>query len=560
MSITIILLALFIGAIGFIIVAARRMQGHRLTGPMFRRAFQYVLLYILVILVSNGAADLLARAVGAPPAFDDAFVLAQAVTAVVIGLPTTILLTWWIVRNQRADPAERESLLYQAYLTAAALTGMIMTAGQLAQILTTALGRQSFDGNAIGHFVSWLLVWAIHWQLIRRTLTGTEAIAHLLLGSTVGLVLGATGLANLLATALDMLTGQQIIVGTYVPLGAAAGLVIAGGLVWVIYWLGGGHQATRGTAWHTYVLLLGVGGGLITALVGAQSLAWRALVTALGDPEVFVNWFDWHEAIGALVVGIMIWWYHRGLLNWHVLTPVRRIYQYIVAGIGVIAAAAGAGLVVVALIDALTPASLFQDPINSLLGGITLLLVSAPVWWTHWRHVQRAAVQHPEIELTAVVRRIYLIVLVGAAAVVVVIALIAAVADLIADGMQGRLGLASLYAVRTEIGYLTAGIVIITYHVAVLRQDAHHTPPPTPVTSPAGTVYLVGPLNPGLVATIRTTYQRPVHFLASNTGETWHADAVLAQLDEHAESGDLLIIAREHGVETQPIDDVRYLQ
>ena len=157
MSITILLLALLIGAIGFIVVAARRMQGQSLTGQMFRRAFQYVLLYAMVLAVANGAADLLARAFGSTPDFDEPLLFAQSVTAVVIGLPITALLIWWVMRAHRKDPEERESLIYQAYLTAASLTGAAMTAAKLSESLTRALGTQSFDGDAVAH----LIIWAI---------------------------------------------------------------------------------------------------------------------------------------------------------------------------------------------------------------------------------------------------------------------------------------------------------------------------------------------------------------------------------------------------------------
>lgn len=564
MTVTILALALLVGAIGFIIVATRRMQGRRLTGPMFRRAFQYVVLYALIIVVANGAADLLARAFGAPPAFDDAGVLAQSVTAVVIGLPIAALILWWLIRAHRKDPDERDSLIYQAYLSAAALTGAAMTAAKLSETLTTALGAQVFDGAAVGHLIIWVIVWSVHWRIIRRTLTQANSVAHLLLGSTIGLVLAVTGLIDLLATSLEMLTGTQILVGTFVPLGSAVGLFISGMLLWVVYWLASASKLPRGTLWHAYVLLFGVAGGLITALVGAQALVWRGMVNLLGDPGPFVTWFEWPRALAALVIGAMAWWYHRNLLDWTEETPVRGMYSYLVSGIGAVAAAAGVGLLAVSLVDAITPAQLFHEPLNTLLGAITLLVVGAALWWSHWRSVQRAAARAPETELTAVPRRIYLVILIGAASVAVVIALIAAVANIIADLMENQLALTTLYDIRTEIGYLTAGLVLIAYHAAVLRQDSRVMPgvdaSAPSVTKPmVGTLYLVGPLHPTLVATLHQRFDRPVQFLASDTAEAWNTDAVLAQVQAHDAGADLLLIARDHGLEARPIDEIRTL-
>ena len=566
MSITILLLALLIGAIGFIVVAARRMQGQSLTGQMFRRAFQYVLLYAMVLAVANGAADLLARAFGSTPDFDEPLLFAQSVTAVVIGLPITALLIWWVMRAHRKDPEERESLIYQAYLTAASLTGAAMTAAKLSESLTRALGTQSFDGDAVAHMIIWAIMWTIHWRVIQRTLAQADAVAHLLLGSTIGLVLAAGGLIDLLATSLEMLTGTQILVGSFVPLGSAAGLFVSGALLWIVYWLISASKLPRGTTWHAYVLLLGVAGGLTTALVGAQALLWRGLVHLLGDPGPFVTWFEWPQALAALIIGAMIWWYHRDLLDAATHTPLHRVYQYLVSGIGAIAAAAGAGLLVVALVDSITPAQLSHEPINTLLQGLTLIIVGAPLWWSHWRLVQRAAAEHPEVELTATPRRIYLIVLVGTAVITVVVALIAAVAEIIADVMENQLSLTTLYDVRTELGYLTAGLIIIAYHAAVLRQDSRNAPAkpesrtPDVSSTKAGRLILVGPLDPTLATTLHKRFDRPVEFLASNTGEIWNADAVLAQIEAHDTDTDLLLIAREQGLETRPIDEVRHVQ
>lgn len=560
MTITIVLLALVIGAIGFIVVAARRMQGQTLTGQMFRRAFQYALLYVLLLVAANGLIDLLGRLFGSTPAFDDDFVLAQSITAVVIAVPLIGLLGWWIYRTHRHDPAERESLLYQAYLTAAALTGAGMTAIQLQQSLTTAFGTQTFDDEAVAGVIIWAAVWGIHWRTMQRTLKPANALTHLLLGATIGLVLASGGMTSLLATSLELLGGHQILAGPFVALGSAAGTFISGALLWVMYWLLSACRLPRGTAWHTYVLLLGVAGGLITGLVGAQVLLWRGLVQLIGDPGPFVTWFDWHEALAALLVGAMVWWYHRQILDRTMYTPVRRIYQYLVAGIGVIATAAGIGLLLIALLDAITPATLFHNPINTLIGALTLLVIAIPLWWSHWRAAQRSAQDDPAVELAAVPRRIYLIVLVGASSVAGVLALISAVATIIHDAMQNQLNLTTLYEVRTEIGYLAASMAIIGYHVAIMRQDQHNAPTKTAPQVQHGTLTLIGPAAPVLVSTVAGQLNGPVRLLIADTASRWDMDALQYELETRDPTVDAVIIAREHGVETYATQELRHVQ
>lgn len=527
---------------------------------MFRRGFQYVLLFALILIVANGVADLLSRLFGDQTMADDEFLLAQSLTAIVIALPIAAVLTWWIYRTHRKNPDERDSLLYQAYLTTAALTGAAMLAAKLQQTLTTAIGSATLNPDAIAGLVVWTLVWVIHWRIIARTLTSANTVAHVLLGSAIGLVLAAGGLIELLATSIELLTGPQIIIGHYVGLGSATGMFISGAVVWIVYWFASATKLPRGTSWHAYVLLFGVAGGLITALCGAQALLWHGLVQLIGQPALFARWLEWPDAIGALVIGATVWWYHRAILDPTHHTPVHRIYKYLVAGIGVVAAAAGIGLLVLSLIDATAPATLFHHPINTLLGALTLLVIGSVVWWFQWRAIQQAAHDNPDAELTAVPRRIYLVLLLGGSAIVVVIALISAVVDLFHDVMQGQLSATTLYTVRTELGFLTAGVALIAYHAAIVHQDQQRAPtqPKLPVRD--GTLTLIGPSDRRLETALAEHFEGPVRLLAIEVTTSWNADAILAALDTYDPADDVVIIAREHGIEAHPAEDLRYLQ
>ena len=560
MSIAILIIVLLVGAVGFIVTAARRLQGQSVSGQMFRRGFQYVLLYALILIVANGVADLLSRLFGDQATGDDEFLLAQSLTAIVIALPIGAVLTWWIYRTHRRDSSERDSLLYQAYLTTAALTGAAMMAAKLQQTLTTAIGSETLNKDAVAGLVVWTLVWAIHWRIIQRSLAQANTVAHVLLGSAIGLVLAAGGLIELLATSIELLTGPQIIIGHYVGLGSAAGMFLSGAVVWIVYWFASATTLPRATSWHAYVLLFGVAGGLITGLFGAQALLWHGLVQLIGQPDLFARWLEWPEAVGALVIGATVWWYHRALLDRTHYTPVRRVYKYVVAGIGVVAAAAGIGLLVLSLLDGIAPATLFHHPINTLLGALTLLVIGAVVWWLHWRVIHRAAQDNPGTELTAVPRRIYLVLLLGGSAVVVIIALISAVVDIFHDVMQGQLSATTLYKVRTELGFLTAALALIAYHAAILRQDQQHAPiqPKLPVRD--GTLTLIGPADPHLETALAAHFEGPVRLLAIEVTTSWDTDAILAALDTYDPADDVVIIARERGIEAHPAEDLRYLQ
>src|SRR5690606_33261384 len=119
------------------------------------------------------------------------------------------------------------------------------------------------------------------------------------------------------------------------------------------------------------------------------------------------------------VVGTLVWWHHQAVLGAgrrHERTEVRRVYEYLMAGIGLVTAASGLTMVIVAIIEALAGDRdiLFGvSTVNSLLAALTLLAVGVPVWWWHWRLAQRAAVDDPVEELTSPTRRIYLVLLFG---------------------------------------------------------------------------------------------------------------------------------------------------
>lgn len=560
MIITVLVIALLIGTVGFIVTAARRLQGQPVSGQMFRRGFQYVLLYVLILIVANGAGDLISRLLGAGPEGDHDFLLAQSLTAIVIALPIAALLSWWIYRTHRRDPSERDALLYQAYLTTAALTGAAMTAANLQQTLTAAIGSQTLNADAVAGVAIWAAVWVVHWWIIARTLAVPHTVAHVLLGSAIGLVLAASGLIDVLSTSLELLTGPDVIIGRFVGLGSATGMFVSGAMIWLVYWFGSATTLPRRTSWHAYVLLLGVAGGLTTALFGAHALVWQGLVELIGDPQLFTDWLGWPTAVATLVIGTTVWWYHRTILDPAGPSAVQRVYEYLAAGIGALAAAAGIGMLVVALIDAIAPASLFFHPLNTLLGALPLFLIGAVVWWLHWRRIHQAVQADPDGELTAAPRRIYLVVLLGGSGVAVVIALISGAVDVVHDIVQSQLSLATLYKVRTEFGFLAASAALIAYHIAVFRQDLRLGPVTSSVPVRHGTLTLVGPEDPSLEATLAQHIEGPIRLLPIDVAISWNTDAILAALTTYDPDEDVVIIAHERGIEAHPAEALRYLK
>ena len=163
-------------------------------------------------------------------------------------------------------------------------------------------------------------------------------------------------------------------------------------------------------------------------------------------------------ATATVAVGTLVWWYHQAVLKepgTATRTEVTRLYEYLMAGLGLLAATGGLITLVAALIDALAGNAFVGGSIvNTLLAGTTLLAVGGPVWWLHWREIQVATRAAGAEEVTSPTRRVYLYVLFGVGAVAAVVALVVAAYLLFQDIVSGTAGADTLRRMRFAIGAL----------------------------------------------------------------------------------------------------------
>ena len=543
--ITIFVLALVVGLLVLVVSAARRRGagGAGVDARSVRRFFQYVLLYALVVVVGIGLTELLSRLFGARPAeySDDGYLLAQALAFVLVGSPLALLLAWWTWRSHRTDRSEGESTFFAAYLTLAALTGIFMAATSLQGVIFQAVNDARLDADAAGGLVAWGALWWVHWVAARRSLDDERGSPHLLLGSVLGLALAVGGLVLTLGTSIDMLIRQDVVGRPLAGLAEGGGLLVAGALVWLRYWVTTASRLPRGTLWLTFVLPVGVGGGLVLSLVGASRLLWSMLVWFLGDrlDRTASEHFEGAAfEVAFLAIGLLVWWYHRTVLgeDGGVRGEIRRVYEYLVAGIALVAAAIGVGTVLVALIEAVTPGvDLGLTVRNTLLAAVTLLLVGVPVWWVFWRRIRAAMAAEPTGEAASLTRRIYLIVLFGVAGIAAVVALIAVAFTFFQDAVNAQLGAATLRSMRYGLGVLVGTAAVSAYHGAVFRQDRGVAAVPGRVDGPRSVV-LVGAAHGDLERAIARATGARVELWGrlDAPAPEWDEDAVLAALEGHA--------------------------
>lgn len=567
-------------------VGARRLMLHS-TSPgrpadahAVRRLFQYGVLYGLLVVSAVGVRGLLTRAFERGALVSDPTALARSVAFTVVGVPLLVGLATWTRRSFATDPdAEARSLGWAAYVTGACLTGLAYGMASLFAVLAWATGLQAYDPAAVAGVVVWATVWGGHWYLDGRVTPGLHAQPHHLLGSLAGLGTSVAALALLVAGTVASVTGigaTSALVGRDNRLLRGAVLLVVGVPVWLLYWWRTAAHGPRRPLWLAYVLLVGVAGGLVTALAGASVAGYDVLVWLLGRPsstQAAVHFSTLPAAVGTACAGTLAWWYHHTVVRApaRARTEVLRSYEYLMAGTALVAAAVGFTTSVVALVEALTSSVVLVggSAVNTLLAAVTIMLVGGPVWALFWRRINRAARRAPAEEHVSPSRRIYLALLFGVAGVAAVVALLVGVYAFADDALADRLGATTLARTRFPIGILLSAGIVSVYHAAVYRGDRAATGTGTDGPHPHGPrfVLLVGPRDPGIAAAVARSTGGHVQawrtdgvsdLRGAGTGgatPTWTSDGVLTAIAAlgPAPVEEVVVVCESDGVHAIPV-------
>lgn len=562
-------LLLLVLMVALVVLAVRKINAREGGGPSeghtLRRFFQYLLLYGLLVVVAIGLTGLLGRLLEWHVLVTaDRTELARNLAFTVVGLSLFVGVALWSRRQLAEDPDEARSLGWAFYITAASLTALVMAMTGLGRVLQWATGLEDYTGRGLAQFLVWGGFWGIHWWIDTHITPRGHARVHHLVGSLIGLATAATGLAGLLAGALRALLGWDAaaLAGSGSPMLRGLVTLAVGAPVWFVYWARTAARDQRDPLWLAYVLLAGVGGGLVTAIASTSTLVYSVLVWLVGEPRstnAAEHFAGAPAAAAAAVVGVLVWWYHQAVLKEagaEARTEVRRVYEYLMAGIGLLAAAGGLTTVIVALIEAVTgTARVFVggSTLNTLLAAATLLSVGGPVWWLYWRRIQAATRAAPVDELASATRRIYLVILFGLGGVTAVIALLVGVYLLFADVVDGTLGAETLRRMRFSIGLLVTTAATAAYHWSVYRADREQLPAAAEAHGPRF-VLLVGPADPEIAREVaRRTHGRVQAWSRTDDGAAaWSADEVMMALGE-TPAAEVIVLSDDGGLRAIPV-------
>ncbi len=555
-------LALAVIVVVVAVLGGRRALSHdapRISeGSSIRRFFTYVVLFGLLMVAGEGVAGLLSRAIDVRRETDFLDeMLAQQTAFAVVGVPLFVVLAAWTRSRVRSDESEAGSRGLAMYLTAASVVPLVLTVTAIQSTVGWALGAPFDNGSRFAGILVWGGVWLTH-QWVERRLVGSGVLTRAgFLGATVGLAVSAAGAVMLLGGLLARALRISEIVGPDQPslLQAGAATLVAGLPVWIVCWLVRVRGLQRLTLWHAYVLLVGVAGGLLTAVVGASVALDRLVVWLVRGADAASAPGELAAlpvGLGAVLVGGLVWVYHRGLARVSGQTgrtEVRRAYDYLLAGVGLLAASVGLVVMVVAGIEGLAGADVpllgGGRPLDTVIAAATLLAVGGRVWWVFWHRVQRAVTTDPVGERRSSSRRVFVLLLFGVAGVVAVGALLAGVAGALQDGFAGTLGPQTLQAVRYPIALLVTAGLLAAYHWTVYRDDR-----PARADRRRGPrrVVLVGPDDPDVVRALheRTGGTATLMARADMAAAPWSVEALDAALHDLPDAA-VVVVADERG-------------
>lgn len=437
-----------------------------------RRLIVYSILFVLVVIAATGLSGLLGRLLETRPDLaDGGGGLALSLAFTLIAGPLAVVLWWFLWR--RLEGPDRSSVAWGIYLSAIAFVSLVTFSTALLGMAADLIGG-TWSPAALATGIAWLGVWVMH-----RVMWGSESkgplrltAVPLVLGTAYGLVVAATGAVRTLQAVFgEALLPTDAQIGATWWSSALQALVwaLGGAVIWWSHWMRERARALRDGFASVVLVVVGVLGAAAATLGGISTSLFVGLRAAFDRDE------PWHALLAPLPLAVAvaavagIVWLHHGRIALERSDGVRSAARLVEAGVGLIAAASGIGVVVNALLASITAPLAGSDARTLLLGGIAAIVVGAPIWWVAWQPLRVAAAAG------TAGRRVYLVAVFGVSAVVAIVALLVVgyrVFEFVLDAGGGGL----VERIRAPFGLLLATALVAGYHFAIWRHDREASP------------------------------------------------------------------------------------
>lgn len=429
--------------------------------------------------------------------------IAFEIAVVIIGLPIFLVHWLWGQRLARQELVEREAGLRRFYLYAS-LAGFLSPIMANAFNLLSALFGESRDymfnvylsGSDLFFFhlipaliLSVLLVY--HQRVLTGDLQttpnrGANASSERFFRfgfSAAGLTLTCLGAIHLLRGLLFMLPDDPGSIHSvqYDPLAVANARALVGLATWLFFWNWSQHlfEAPESAEGASVLRKFYLYGAVFAGVLGTVGYATTILAGILRRTLGLAPQGDLRIPIPIILVMGLVWAYHAYVLKQDQRrvkeaprqASIRRIYLYLVAGVGLGALLIGLGGIISVLLRAIDQ-SLGSNLREQLAWFSAAVLAGLPVWLVYWRQAQHLAVtagEAGEDERTSLVRKIYLYFYIFAATLTVLGSLVY-IAYRIFSLMLGEPA-PRLSELGQAIAYCAIAVGVWLYHGSSLRGD-----------------------------------------------------------------------------------------
>jgi hypothetical protein len=511
-----------------------------------RRVITYLLLFVMVVIAAIGLTGLLERALDLRSAIanGDTFGLAQSLAFALIAGPLAAIL-WWLTWRDSASARDRASVAWPVYLTVTSTVALLTFAIALLTWGSSLVGGDWLP-SSLATAIVWGLVWLWHYWMWRHPAKGPTRLRGVApaIASLVGLTLLTGGLVFALMALIDSAIrtfGPGVVGGAAPWESVLQSLVwaVGGGLLWWWHWFRAGVREQR--TGFSSVLLVYITGFAAFALfaVGVVLVLYVVLRLLVPSSEPLVQILDpLAYGVSSAAFGALVLSYHTRIVASR--TPeVRSATRLVTSGTALAIAASGVGVTVNALLGSLGTELVGADFSDLLLGGLSLLVVGGALWWAAWR----PGLASSAARTSTPGRRVYLVVIFGASALVALITLLVIGFQAFSFVLGDASGGSFLDRSRQALGLLAVTVLVAVYHFALWRGDRAATPPTEHVRT-IERVTIVATDAEALASAVREATGARVSVLRRADAVAREADAaaVVAALDG-VTGGHVLVVA-----------------
>ena len=469
-----------------------------------RRVFFYILTLITLGILAAGLINLLSLS------FDiilARFTLAEigdtkqqlslGIAMVVIGGPLWFLF-WGTIQRQAAKNADEVgSSLRAFFLNLILIVSAFITTFTLNMLLAWLLGGclpEQFSPGSTAALIVFAAVWYYHWRVSAEAGPATKVADtvrrwYIYILSAAGLIWLAVGLVQLVNTAFISLPIWEgvMVRGSFWNGGTRSTIawILTGGLVWAFYWFYMARADSKSSLRQVYFYLFTILGGAMAGLISLTVTVYKILFWLLGGGQDVVGYFQFLGwSVPAILIAGCIWFYHLRKAEEEAATEqghqlsARRVHHYLMSFLGLGTLIAGLiillGIPLDWVINSLRPETIVMEQgwwNNQLSMGISMLIVSIPLWLYYWGQITAMTDSGGVIERRARSRRIYLYVIIGAAVVMLAADLVNIVYQLLNGLLTGNLGLEALRNMKWSLQTVFIAIPVLIYHLGIAKQD-----------------------------------------------------------------------------------------